>query len=178
MKLKNKDYRIIDEEVVNIYEDYGLTSFPINVYELCKKMGIKLFKYSSFEGEDKKILLKKSYDGFFTKSPVGYCIFYNDQIENNEQINMTIAHEISHYVFEDECENEIVESYAKHFARYLLCPTPYLIHKEMFNYLDIMYTFEITKTAAINASNSALNRYEAMGDRIFDYEQPILELIQ
>jgi Zn-dependent peptidase ImmA (M78 family) len=173
------DYKRLDKLAISIYIDYNLNSFPIDVFDLAKRMGIKVLKYSAFEGEMQELLLKRSKDGFYSPSPNGPLIFYNDFINNEFKIRMTIAHEIKHYVCQDtEEDNELFEKEAKHFARYLLCPIPYLIFKNILSVFEIMDTFGLSNEAATNALSNVNNRTNRYGDRIFDYEKPLLELLK
>lgn len=172
----SNEYEKIDRLVIDIYHDYNLTSFPINVFDLCKKMGIKLLKYSSFNEEYVNLLKKKSKDGFSFILPNGPIIFYNDYIESDERIRMTIAHEIKHIVCEDKKEDEKVERLANHFARFLLCPTPYLVKFGIDDIFQIMDMFHISYKAARNASGAMLNRVSKFGNKIFNYEKSLVDL--
>ncbi len=58
MYRKRDEYNRLDKTAIDLYIDYGITSFPLNEKELCKKMGIKLIPYSSYDGENLCILKK------------------------------------------------------------------------------------------------------------------------
>ena len=167
----------LNKLVIDIYIDYNLTSFPIDVFKLAKRMGLKLIKYSSFEKKERELLIKESKNGFYSIAPSGPIIFYNDLIDNKENIRMTIAHEIKHYVDSDCEENETSEKGAKHFARYLLCPIPYLISNKIKDVYEIMTTFGLSYTASTNAQSNVINRVEKYGYQIFDYEKTLLKLL-
>lgn len=176
MAVTKKDYKTIDKLAIDIYVDYGITSFPLDIYGLAKKMGAKLIKYSSFDDDQRELLLKKSNDGFFVDSPKGPLIFYNDRIEYQGKINLTIAHELKHFICKDEKEDEDSEKLADHFGRFLLCPTPYLIYSGIDDIYEIMDMFGLTYSAAINAHNATINRKHYYGNKIFDYEQALVDL--
>lgn len=175
IKYKN-DYEKMDNLVISIYQDYGFSSFPIDVFELCKKLGIKLIEYSSFEDDIIKLLMSLSKDGFFIYLSNEPVIIYNDINVRIERIRMTIAHEIKHYLCEDTENDEKSEKTADHFARFLLCPTPYLIFKNINDVIEIKNTFQISYNAATNALNAAERRKVYYGNKIFEYEQLLINL--
>ena len=176
MAVTKKDYETMDKLAIDIYLDYGLTTFPIDINDLARKMGVKLIKYSSFDDKQRELLLKKSIDGFFIDSSNGPLIFYNDRIEYQGKINLTIAHELKHYICKDENEDEDSEKLADHFGRFLLCPTPYLIYSGIEDIYEIMDMFGLTYSAAVNASNAATRRKHFHGKKIFEYEQSLIDL--
>ena len=176
MAVTKKDYEAIDKLAIDIYVDYGITSFPLDIYGLAKKMGVKLNKYSSFDDEQRELLLKESNDGFFVDSPNGPLIFYNDCIEYQGKINLTIAHELKHFICKDEIEDEDSEKLADHFGRFLLCPTPYLIYSGIDDIYEIMEMFSLSYSAAINAHNATKKRKHYYGNKLFDYEQALVDL--
>ena len=47
-------YQELDALAIDIYVDYGINSFPLDEKELCRKMGILLIPYSSYEGKENK----------------------------------------------------------------------------------------------------------------------------
>ena len=97
-------YDEIKNVIIDIYIDYGIKTFPINEKEVCKKMGVALIPYSEYEGDEFKLLQKKSKLGFFVKATKSTppTIYYNDTIESEGAIRFTIFHELKHYVFEDD----------------------------------------------------------------------------
>lgn len=178
MAVTKDDYEKMDRLAISIYLDYGINTFPLDINDLAKKMGVKLIKYSSFDDDQRELLTKKSIDGFFVDSSNGPLIFYNDCIEYQGKINLTIAHELKHYVCKDEFEYEDSEKLANHFGRYLLCPTPYLIYSGIEDTYETMDMFGLSYTAATNALSAAENRKYYLGDKIFSYEQPLIELFK
>lgn len=166
----------MDKLAIDIFLDYGLTNFPLDINDLARKMGVKLVKYSSFDDNQRELLLKKSIDGFFVNSPNVPLIFYNDRIEYQGKINLTIAHELKHYICKDENEDEDSEKLADHFGRFLLCPTPYLIYSGIEDIYEIMDVFGLTYSAALNALNAAIRRKSFYGRKIFEYEQSLIDL--
>ena len=82
--LSGKTYDEIVKEVISIYQDYLLTSFPIDVKKLAADMRIQLKPYSTLTQKDREFLLQdtNTKDGFHTCDktrgyPI-YTIWYND----------------------------------------------------------------------------------------------------
>lgn len=87
-------YDEIKNVIIDIYIDYGIKTFPIDEKEVCKKMGVALIPYSEYEGDEFKLLQKKSKLGFFVKATKSTppTIYYNDTIESEGAIRFTIFH--------------------------------------------------------------------------------------
>ena len=181
MYRNGNEYDRLDKLAIDIYVDYGINSFPLDEKELCRKMGIMLIPYSSYEGEDLEVLKKKSFYGFWSMGGNGYTplIFYNDSLEDLRSpatIKQTIRHEIKHIAdgdMEDDPENDDL---AEHFGRYLACPIPYLVAKKITDVNVIIATFEVSATMARHVASAVTRRINRYGDRIFEYELPLLEL--
>ena len=97
-------------------------------------------------------------------------------VEYQGKINLTIAHELKHFICKDEKEDEDSEKFADHFGRFLLCPTPYLIYSGIDDIYEIMDMFGLTYSAAINAHNATKKRKHYYGNKLFDYEQALVDL--
>lgn len=181
MYRKGKEYENLDKLAIDVYVDYGLSSFPLDEKELCKKMGIMLIPYSSYDGEQLQILKKKSLYGFWSMGNKGYTpmIFYNDNLNDLHSpatISQTIRHEIKHILCGDVDDASTKDDLAEHFGRYLACPTPYLIAKNITDINMAISTFGISAQMAGNALSAVTNRISKYGNKIFDYEKPLLNL--
>lgn len=174
----SEEYDELDKKVIEIYLDYCLDRFPIDVLGLARRMGAQLVPYSSFGGEELELLRKKSSDGFYCPREGVPMIFYNDVDCYKERIRMTVGHEIKHYVFEDVEEDKERDPLATHFARYLLCPTPILVYLGIDNPYEVMAKFDIGYEASCNALRAADGRMLTYGGAIFDYERPLIELFK
>lgn len=173
------EYERIDKLAIDIYVDYELNEFPIDAKTLCKRMGMNLVPYSAYEGENRNVLYKESTEGSFSYgatqlNPVSFYNDGNDSVYGN--IRQTILHEIKHYVDEDEDDSE--DDLAEHFARYMACPTPYLIWKNITDVNEIISTFGVSATIAGFVSKSVKNRIDKYGNKIFDYEKPLIDLFK
>ena len=128
------EYERVDKLARDILIDYGIREYPLDLFELCRKMGFNVIPYSAYEDDSKTLetFLKKSEDGF--SLPACYnnppTIIYNDKYGDHltpARIQSTIGHEIKHIVEGDQDDSE--DDLCDHFARYLRCPIPYVITK-------------------------------------------------
>ncbi len=175
----DEDYENMKKLAISIYLDYGIKEFPIDEKKICNTLGINLIPYSAFKDSDIPLFEKKSQDAFYipmtsTTAPV---IYYNDKVTNKYRIRYSIFHEVKHFVNNDTEETYYNEDMANFFSRYFMCPIPCLIHKKIKDINTIMSTFEISFEAANNALNNVLRRTKKFGNKIFDYEQPLIDLI-
>ena len=67
MYRSRKDYDRVDKLARDILIDYGTTRFPLDMFDLCKKMGFIVIPYSAYEEDTDslRLFLKKSKDGFY-----------------------------------------------------------------------------------------------------------------
>lgn len=173
MYRNSEAYDEIAKIVIGIYEDYNITSFPVIAYELCKIMGIKLVPYSQVPLDITKI----SDDAFLVPPSIEFApkIYFNDKIQSTERIRFSIFHEIKHYVcneYDNSCRDEDMTNY---FARYIMCPIPYLIHKNIQDEPTIRSKFDVCYMVACNVKCNVINRRDKYGDKIFDYEVPLMK---
>ena len=66
---------------------------------------------------------------------------------------------------------------ADFFARYMRCPTPYLVYKRIDKAKDIQLEFGVSSQMAEIAENNVKQRVKRYENKIFDYELPILRLL-
>ena len=67
---------------------------------------------------------------------------------------------------------------ADYFARYFMCPIPYLIEYGIDDELTLISDHLVSQQAAHNTMNNVCNRRAVYGDRIFDYEKPLVDLFE
>lgn len=171
-------YDEIDKTIIDIMIDYDIKEFPIDEKLVCKRLGVSLVPYSSLDDSDDSVLQKQSEDAFFVpqlkdRPPT---IYYNDRIENEGRKRFSIFHEIKHYVFEDKDDSE--DDLADHFARFFMCPVPYLILKGITTPEEIMSFCDVSYTAACNVRKSINNRKHYHGHTVFDYEVKLINHIE
>ena len=172
-----QEYDEIVKEIVPIFIDYDIKTFPLDLERLCRLLSVSLIPYSKCGSEAKDLLIKKSKDGFFVRGTheSNPAIYYNDYKSSEGAIRYTISHEIKHYVY-DECDADNEDDdLADYFARFLLCPIPYLIVKGILSPDDIKTHCNVSFQAASNASSTIKNRMSWHGYEIFDFEIPLLE---
>ncbi len=166
--------------VGEIYIDYDIRSFPIDEKEVCRKMGIRLLPYGEFPSQQRELLKKKSPSGFYVPptNETPPMIFFNNNIEEVGSIgNMrrNIFHEVRHYVCEDNDENTENDDLADYFGKYFLAPISYLIAMKIYNINQIMADFEVDYDMASFIEKNLRNRRKRYGNKIFDYEKPLLK---
>ena len=163
---------------IDIYIDYDIRKFPVDEKELCRKMGIALIPYSEFEDDEILLLIKRTEHGFFVRESIETppTIYYNDISKTDGEKRFTIFHEIKHYVCEDE--NDEDDDLADYFARYMMCPIPYLLLKNIVTKNEIASFCGTSLSAAGNASRNIINRRNRYGYEIFDYEFDLIEHLE
>lgn len=173
-------YEEICKEIINIYLDYGFCEFPLDEKKVCNKMGIALVPYSSYGKENQKLLRKKSRNGFFVKgtSEISPTIYYNDNRESEGEIRFTIFHELKHFVYNEDSDDNDKDDLADFFARYFMCPIPYLLLKGLKSLNEVISFCGVSKSAAANVTSNLENRKSRYGYQIFDYEIPLIEQIE
>ncbi len=179
-----KFYRIIRDKIIEIYQDYGIKTFPVDEIELCKKMGIVLVPYSQLKGEELRLAYKRSPNGFY--APRTYetppMIYYNDNLEevmSYGRIRYTIFHEIKHYVFDEKVETEENEDGAQYFAKYFMCPIPYLIYNinDYSNIESVRQGFGVSTQVAEFLLDSVNRRTFRFGNGLFKREIELIDSI-
>lgn len=172
----SSDYEAMSKKVIDIYLDYEIRTFPVDEIEICRKLGVKLLPYSEFPDFVKAV----SEDAFYvpptTKNPP--IIFYNDLEMNEGRRRYNIFHELKHFVCGDTEETLYDENMADFFARYFMCPIPVLISRRVSDIPTIMSDYNIGLQAANNVLNNLRNRRMRYGDKIFEHEQALVDLIE
>lgn len=170
MYRNGKTYDEIAEVVIDIFIDYEIRSFPVDPKDICRKLGVALVPYSEYGDEQRKLLEKRSRDGFFVKKSLEMAptIYYNDRQESEGRIRFTIFHELKHYVCEDD--NDDKDDLADYFARYFMCPIPFLLLKKIDTPPEIMAFCGTSPTVASNVHSNIVNRKRRYGYKLFDYE--------
>ena len=179
MYRNSNDYEKIVKLIIDIYIDYNITSVPIDEKEICRKMGLKLLPYSAYTGKEQELLRKRSEDGFFSPATkiTPNAIYYNDSITSHGKIRYTIFHEVKHFSNGDEYDMEYNDNMADYFARYFMAPIPHLIKMGIDDEFTLISDYEISAEAAMYAIRNVRRRKARYGDKIFDYEKPLIELL-
>ena len=81
MRLSDERYEEIKEIVTSMFEEYDIRCVPISPTEIAGRMGIPIIAYSSYPSSKRKLLMKKSSDGFSAMDNEGrWKIYYNDTL--------------------------------------------------------------------------------------------------
>lgn len=132
MRLADSRYEEIKQLITELLSDYSISTLPIDVFLLARKMAIKIYKYSEFVVDERIKIISASQDGMscYVAESKSYLILYNDEKDSN-RTRFTIAHEIGHIVLDHECSCEETESEANYFARNLLVPMSIVMYKRI-----------------------------------------------
>lgn len=123
MYLSDSQYENIKENVVDMYEECGLTTYPIDCMEIARRLNYRLVPYSKLKGKKLVTAMNISMDGFhmLVEDKVSgmfmWVIFYNDE-NSHERQRWTILHEIGHIRLDHTQESELAEAEANFFAKY------------------------------------------------------------
>lgn len=172
------DYDELDRIIYSVYMDYNIREFPIDEQELCRKLGVALIPYSAFLPNDPKMLLaKKSKQAFFVRESKENppTIYYNDNYDSEGATRLSVFHELKHFVCEDEDDRE--DDLADYFGRHLMCPTAYLMVKDINTPNEIVAFCGSSFKAAYNASINIKNRRSKYGNKLKDYEKAFIEMV-
>lgn len=179
MYWSGSDYDKMAQYAISILCDYNIKEFPLDEKVICKKLGIKLVPYSAYTGDNLALIFKKSNDAFYIP-PTRYTpptIVYNDLVASEGRKKLSVFHEIKHYVCNDKEECLYNDNMADYFGRYIMCPIPYLIMLDVDDKFTIISDFGLSDEAAGNALSNIRNRKNVYGNKIFDYEKPLIELL-
>ena len=156
-ELEIEYYHIVDEKALQIRMNYNLFDNNVDIYSLCKKIGLVLVKYSSLNYEQLTIIADKYClnDALtLTKNNTNY-IFYNDKVIES-RIRFSLAHEIDHITDNILPNEKYIEKVADHFARSLLIPKCVLIYENYNDPYKVADDFNVSYSAATYALESAL----------------------
>lgn len=176
-------YKVARDKAWQNLIKYRIKSLPVDVFEVCKKAGVKIFTYRAGERLIKKYGLEKNLnnDGFTTKINGRYVIFYDDTITPKSRIIFTIAHEMGHIALGhartgvtiwnrgEQAEPAPEETQANIFASRLLAPA--CVIKEM----DIHTAEELQEITGLSytAAKIRLERLNQLRARDKFYLSPL-----
>ena len=173
---------------LDVLSDYEFFCFPLDVFSLAEKIGMKLIPYSTLTLEQYMTLYHK-YDmnlGFtVSRSENGYIeydTYYNDVDIQEPRQRFTIAHEIKHVVSGD-CHKKYLterdEALADFFAKSLLAPQAIIIQEGLSSPEEYVERFHISQQSAEYCCSATEHRKSAYGETfLFDYEREFLERIR
>ena len=164
----------VRESVADLIETFGVNSYPVDIFGIASRMGIKLVPYSSLDLELRESIISYFPDGFLRRSE-GYInvrevtIFYNDINRSLERMRFTVAHELGHlYMNSDD------EAVANFFAGYLLAPEPLVLRYSDLDKFAIAADFNVSVSCAEIIMEKAMSRIYSKRP-LSNYESVILD---
>jgi len=97
VKLPSSLYDEIERKVVSLYKEFGISSVPIDPFDIASRRGYIVKPFSSFDRAARLIFLKMDLDGtnYFDPDLQTFVICYDDS-KGYERIRFTLMHEIGH----------------------------------------------------------------------------------
>ena len=137
-KFSDARYDEIKREVLYMFEETETDKYPIDCFEIARRLHYILRPYSSLDMDNHLKATETSEEGFsqVEQDPITgmnrYVIYYNDIGHGIRNIRWTIFHEIGH-CFLGHHDNPpgkeaLEEDEANFFAKYAMCPPP-LLHR-------------------------------------------------
>lgn len=177
----------IKQEVVYMFEEAGIHSYPIDCFEIATKLHYILRPYSTLSRDEKRKAYLTDPDGFsrveenMTTGLFEYVIYYNDTKANKGRLRWTIFHEIGHIYLghhdnQDESLSDIEEAEADFFAKNAIAPLPLVHELRCHCAKDIQEAFQ-TSTEASQNIYDYYNKWKLYGPYEYvDFEWALLRL--
>lgn len=157
MYLPVNRYDQIKREVLFMYEECEVVSYPIDCFEIARKLCYILVPYSTLPDHALRMAMEYSSDGFSTLRLVPetgmyrWFIFYNDY-NNYERQRWTILHEIGHIYLDHNDDDGLSyaqkESEANFFAKYSIAPPPLINIAKCEGPWDVAFVFQVSMEAS------------------------------
>ncbi len=172
-------YRKIEEDVVRLFVEQNVTSYPIDSIALAASLGYELIPFSKMNKEAMNILNPKDADGinYYDPAKGKFQIYYrSDCIE--ERLRFTIGHEIGHIRMGHKCESDLARRIADYYAAYLLAPTPWIKQAGCEDYKDIAKKFYVSDQCASICFNRYINWCRLSSLTLKRHEKKLIDLLQ
>lgn len=183
IKLSPNRYEEIDREVCAFFKRVKIKKFPIDCFDICNQLNIKVITYSQLEEINREMLLENAgQDGFHvlvevSKGNYEKWIIYNDDM-NCKRIRFTIMHEIGHIILDHKEYSELAEKEANHFAAYALAPPPLVHFFEIEDFSELAIVFDVSERFAFYAMNRYNNWFRFGSIRYLSYEEELIDLFK
>lgn len=149
----------IKHEVIFMFEECEIITYPIDCFAIAKKLYYVLRPYTSLNPEEYRKALATDPDGYSTveMNPVTgmneYVIYYNDCAKEG-RMRWTIFHEIGHIYLGhhdnlDDCQTVIEEAEVNFFAKYTIALPPLINLAKCKSPIDIAMRFNVSGQASI-----------------------------
>lgn len=130
--------------ILDIYQRYGIRSFPFDVFSLAVRMGYDVRRYTNTTPQSYEKLMQISHSACL----LSRTMFYNDK-EPEARVRFSICHELAHDLLETEDED-----LADAFSGELLAPSPIIRTRGIATAEQLAKDFGLS----ISAANRALFR--------------------
>ena len=185
---EKRQFDVMTRLALDILSDYGFFRFPLDVFSLAEKVGMKLIPYSTLTLERYMTLYHKYDMDLGLTVPrlengyIVYNTYYNDVDMQEPRQRFTIAHEIKHVVsgdFRKEYLTERDEALADFFAKSLLAPQAIIVQEGLNSPEEYVERFHISLQSAELCYAAVEHRKSAFGEKhLFRYEREFLERIR
>lgn len=149
IQLKSERYEEIQETANCLFEDLGFTEYPVNPFEVARRLMIELKYYSSIPLEDKDFIVSKFEDGYGVKiSGLKYTIYLSDEMPK-ERIKFTLWLEIGHiqlgHYEQNEKSQALMNAEAKAFAKYCIAALPFVTLLNPSDPIELQMAFGLSR---------------------------------
>ena len=178
VKLPSSLYDEIEQKVVSLYKEFGISSVPIDPFEIASRRGYIVKPFSSFDRAARLIFLKMDLDGtnYFDPDLQTFVICYDDR-KGYERIRFTLMHEIGHIDMGHREESELARKVADYYAAYALAPSPIIDLMECEDYMDVSKAFNVSQICA-DICFQRFTNWERIPVELKPYEKALIGLFQ
>ena len=178
IKLPKKVYTIIETAVSDLFIKLQISSYPIDPFDIIRKLGFILRKYSELSLYEQIRLRSKDLDATSCFDPElqTYVICYDDT-KYIRRIRFTLMHEVGHIILGHKEESELAKRMANYFAAYSLAPSPIIGAYDCQAASELAELFVVTDECAFYSFKRYLN-WSEFGGRIRVYEEALLSLFE
>jgi hypothetical protein len=188
-KLTERRCDEIKQEILFMFEETDVHTYPIDCFAIAEKLCYVLRPYSSLSPDEYMEALGIDPDGFsrvelnpFTDMNE-YVIYYNDYTTNEGRKRWTIFHEIGHCYLghhdnPDDSKSDIEEAEADFFAKYAIAPLPLVRRLRCKDMWEIKAAFNTSDEASGYIYDYYMKRC-AFGPPVYlDFELEIAQLFE
>ncbi len=187
--LTNEQCDEVKRYVVEMFEECGITTYPIDPFEIARKLNYVLIPYSELNSYELSKAKEISDDAFSRveysdeRHRNEYVIYYNDIGRNIKRIRWSLFHEIGHCYMghHDHLDDSlyiIEEAEANLFAKNSIAPVPLIHVLRLKNGYDVAQVF-MTSSDAGYYCYSYYQKWLNCGPQEYtDFEIQILRLFQ
>ncbi len=176
LSLPAKLYNEIEENVVDLFVQLNIRSYPVDPMEIALLLGYELKPFNKMNTEARRILQTKNIDGLSYFDPNrNKVVIYHKSFGMRERLRFTIGHEIGHIRMGHRGESELANRVANYYSAYLLAPTPWIWQAGCDDYVDVAEKFLVSKMCALRC----FERYENWSNILYlkDYEETLISLL-